>query len=237
MDLTFQVPLQYCSLQHWTLLLLTVTSTTGHFCFGSIPSFFLELFLHWSPVAYWALTDLGSSSFSVLSFCLFILFMGFSRFMGYFTSYIKYYRILNEKEICQTNWALYGNHMGQLYMMYISICHKNMYCPKTRTFLSHVISLNLPQYQLPASGLGDTLRAWFPIPTIAFTCGNYHLLGITALWISFFHLTCWSLCLLLTISFWNCVKISEHIHMNWTNVTFLSDSERNKSCFLQKIKI
>ena len=49
------------------------------FCFGAIPSFFLELFLHWSPVAYWAPTNLGSSSFSVLSFCLFILFMGFSR--------------------------------------------------------------------------------------------------------------------------------------------------------------
>ena len=32
-----------------------------------------------SPVAYWAPTDLGSSSLSVLSFCLFILFMGFSR--------------------------------------------------------------------------------------------------------------------------------------------------------------
>ena len=30
--------------------------------------FILELFLHWSPVAYWAPTDLGSSSFSVLSF-------------------------------------------------------------------------------------------------------------------------------------------------------------------------
>ena len=42
-------------------------------------AFFLELFLHWSPVAYWAPTDLGSSSFSVLSFYLFILFMGFSR--------------------------------------------------------------------------------------------------------------------------------------------------------------
>ena len=40
---------------------------------------FLELFLHWSPVAYWAPTCLESSSFSVLSFCLFILFMGFSR--------------------------------------------------------------------------------------------------------------------------------------------------------------
>ena len=79
-DLTIQVPMQYCSLQHRTLLLLPVPSTAGcYFCFCSIPSLFLELFLHWSPVAYWAPTDPGSSSFSVLSFCLFILFMGFSR--------------------------------------------------------------------------------------------------------------------------------------------------------------
>ena len=80
MDLTFQGPMQYCSLQHWTLLLSPVPPTTGHcFCFDSIPSFFLELFLHWSPVAYWAPTDLGNFSFSVLSFCRLILFMGFSR--------------------------------------------------------------------------------------------------------------------------------------------------------------
>ena len=80
MNLTFQVPMQYWSLQHWTLLPSPVTSTTGCcFYFGSIPSFFLELFLHWSPVAYWAPTYLGSFSFSILSFCLFILFMGFSR--------------------------------------------------------------------------------------------------------------------------------------------------------------
>ena len=80
MDLIFQVPVQYWSLQHQTLLLSPVTSTAGYcFCFGSIPSFFLELFLHWSPVAYWALTDLGSASLSILSFFLFILFMGFSR--------------------------------------------------------------------------------------------------------------------------------------------------------------
>ena len=79
-DLTFQVLMQYCSLQHGTLLLSPVTSSTGYcFCFASIPSFFLELFLHWSPVAYWAPTDLWSSSFSILPFCLFILFMGFSR--------------------------------------------------------------------------------------------------------------------------------------------------------------
>ena len=78
-DLTFQVPMQYCSLQHRTLLLSPVTSTAGYcFCLGSTPSFFLELFLHWSPVAYQEPTDLGSSSFSILLFCLFILFMGFS---------------------------------------------------------------------------------------------------------------------------------------------------------------
>ena len=79
MDLTFQVPMQYCSLQHQTLLLSPGTSTTVYFCFGSLPSFFLELFLHWSPVAYWAPANLGSFSFSILSFGLFILFMGFSR--------------------------------------------------------------------------------------------------------------------------------------------------------------
>ena len=80
-DLTFHVPMPYCSQQHWTLLPSPVTSSTGYcFCFGSISSFFPELFFHWSPVAYWAPTDLGSSSFSVLFFFyLFLTFMGFSR--------------------------------------------------------------------------------------------------------------------------------------------------------------
>ena len=80
MDLTFQVPMQCCSLQHWTLLPSPVPSTTGCcFCFCSVSSFFLELLLYSPPGAYWAPTDLGSSSFSVLSFCFFMLFMGFSR--------------------------------------------------------------------------------------------------------------------------------------------------------------
>ena len=74
------VAVQYCSLQHQTLLSPPDTSTTEHhFCFGSASSFFLELFLCSSPVAYWTPTDLAGSSFSVISFCLFILFMGFSR--------------------------------------------------------------------------------------------------------------------------------------------------------------
>ena len=80
MDLVLQVPMQYFPLQHQTLLLSPITSTPGcHFSFGSVSSFFLELFLHRSPVAYWAPTDLGCSSFSFICFCLFILFMGFSR--------------------------------------------------------------------------------------------------------------------------------------------------------------
>ena len=81
MDLTFQVPMQY-SLQNQTLFPSPpyVTFTPGCcFCFGFDSSFFLELFLHYSPVAYWAPTNLGSSSFSVLSFSLLIMFMGFSR--------------------------------------------------------------------------------------------------------------------------------------------------------------
>ena len=60
-------------LQHQTLLPLPVTYTTGHcFRFGSISSFFLELFLHSSTVAFWAPTNLGSSSLSYLfafSYC------------------------------------------------------------------------------------------------------------------------------------------------------------------------
>ena len=55
---------------------LTEGETGSCFCFGFVTSFFLELFLHWSPVAP---TDLGSSSLSVLSFFLFILFTGFLR--------------------------------------------------------------------------------------------------------------------------------------------------------------
>ena len=94
MNLTFQVPMQYCSLHHQTLLPSPVTSTAGRcFCFGTISSFFLELFLHWSPVAYWAPTDQGSSflvsylfafsyySWTFFQYCsvLFHTILGFSR--------------------------------------------------------------------------------------------------------------------------------------------------------------
>ena len=80
MDLTFQVPMQYFSLQPWTYFHHQSHPQLGViFALALSLHSFLELFLHSSPVAYWASIDLGSSSFSVISFCFYILFMGFSR--------------------------------------------------------------------------------------------------------------------------------------------------------------
>ena len=62
MDLTFQVPMQYCSLQHPLLLPPDTPTTECHFHFGPAASFFLELWViafHCSPVAYWTPSDLG----------------------------------------------------------------------------------------------------------------------------------------------------------------------------------
>ena len=72
MNLVFQVPMQYCSLQHWILLSSSDTSTIEHyFCFGPAASFFLELLviaLHSSPVAYMTPSDLRGSSSGIVSF-------------------------------------------------------------------------------------------------------------------------------------------------------------------------
>ena len=79
MDLTFQVPMQHCFYSIGLYFYHQSHPQLGVVFFFGSSSFFLELFLHWSLVAYWAPTDLGSSSFNVLSFCLIILFMGVSR--------------------------------------------------------------------------------------------------------------------------------------------------------------
>ena len=75
--------MQYCSLQHLTLLSPLDTSTTEcHFCFGPTASFFLEpvvIAFYSSPVAYLTPYDLGDSSCGVIYFCLFTLFVVFSR--------------------------------------------------------------------------------------------------------------------------------------------------------------
>ena len=116
MDLTFQVPMQYCSLQHQTLLPSPVTSTPGCcFCFGSTSSFFLELFLHWSPVPYWAPTDLGSPSFSVL--------FAFSTVHGVPKAKILKWFAIPLTTFCQNSppWLV---HLGWPYMacLIVSLC-------------------------------------------------------------------------------------------------------------------
>ena len=84
MNLTYQIPMHYCYLQHQIWLSPPDTSTAEcHSHFGPAASFFLELLviaLCSSPVAYWIPSNLreGSSS-DVISFCLFILSMRFSR--------------------------------------------------------------------------------------------------------------------------------------------------------------
>ena len=86
MDLIFQVPMQYCSLQHWTLLSPPDTSRAEHHsCFGPTPSFFLELLviaLCSSPVFPSSILDIfwpGGLIFWHLIFLPFQLFMGFFR--------------------------------------------------------------------------------------------------------------------------------------------------------------
>ena len=81
-DLTFQVPMQYCSFQHWVFPSSPDTHNWASFpfwpscfvLFGTISGCFL-LF----PITYGTPSNLGGSSFSVISFCLFLKFMGFSR--------------------------------------------------------------------------------------------------------------------------------------------------------------
>ena len=77
MDLTFQILMQYYSIQHQTFLSpLDTYAVENLSCFGLTASLFLELLLialFPYPVAYWKPSDLGGSSSGVISFCLFIL--------------------------------------------------------------------------------------------------------------------------------------------------------------------
>ena len=79
-DLTFQDPMQYCSLQHWTLLPSPVTSTT-RCCF----LLWLHLFILSGVISpFFSSSILGTYQprefiFQCHIFCLFILFMWFSR--------------------------------------------------------------------------------------------------------------------------------------------------------------
>ena len=137
MDLIFQVPAKNYSLQHRTSITSHINDWVRCFHFCYVSSSFLELFLYSSPAAYWAPIDLGSSSFSLLSFCLFILFMGFSWTGGDWNAKVRSQEtpgvtgkfgigVQNEAgqmliEFCQENaWVIANNlfqqHKRRLYM-------------------------------------------------------------------------------------------------------------------------
>ena len=74
MNLTFQVPLPYCSSHHQTLFSPADACTTEcHFHFGPVTSFLLELLgiaLCLPTIEYWTPSDQRASSSTVISFCL-----------------------------------------------------------------------------------------------------------------------------------------------------------------------
>ena len=79
MDLTFQVPIQYFSLQHHILLSPPNTTTTKHhFCFGPATLFCLELLVVVICSSMLDTCQPGGLIFWCHIFCLFIQFIGFS---------------------------------------------------------------------------------------------------------------------------------------------------------------
>ena len=127
--LTFQVPIQYCSLQHQTLLLPPDTSIAKcHFHFDPTASFFLELLVivsHSSPVAYWTSSNLGSSTSGVISFSVFILFMGFS-WQEYWSGLLfsPVYHILSKlSPMTSLSWVALHSMAHSFIALYKLLCH------------------------------------------------------------------------------------------------------------------
>ena len=144
------------------MLLFTASdlaSLTSHihswvlFCFRSIPKFFQELFLHWSPVAYWAPTNPGSSSFSILSFCLFILFVGFSR---------QQYTLLQWATLCQTSppWPACPGWPHPAWLSFIELDKAVVHMIRLASFSVIMVSVCLPS---------DTLSQHYRLTLVSLT--------------------------------------------------------------------
>ena len=115
MDLTFQVPMQYCPLQNLILLSSPETFTTEHrFCFVPATSFFLGLLivvLRSSPIAIWTFFTQGGSSFGVISFFVLLYSSWVSR--GKYTGVVCH-SLFQWITFCQ-NSLLWSDHLGWSY--------------------------------------------------------------------------------------------------------------------------
>ena len=115
MGLIFQVPIQHCSLQHQILLSSPDTSTTDHrIHFGPATWFILRLLailLHSSPVAYQTPSDLGDSSFGVISFgLLYSLWCSHGKHAGVVSHFLlQWIRFCQNSVMPHPSWvALHG---------------------------------------------------------------------------------------------------------------------------------
>ena len=116
MDLTFQVPMQYCSLQHRTLLLSPVISTTGYFFLLWLHPFILSgvissLISSSILGTYWS----GEFLFQHPIILPFVLFMGFLR--QEYWSGLPF--LLQWTTFCQTSPAWPG-HLGWPHTAWLS---------------------------------------------------------------------------------------------------------------------
>ena len=144
MDLIFQVPIQYYSLQHQVLLSLPDPFTT-ECCirFGPTISFILGLLviLCSSPVAYWTPSNLGDSSSGIILVCpLYSSWSSYGKYTGVachsLLQWITFGRTLcydssilggPSRHASQFHWATQALHYnkavileGEMYILYIT---------------------------------------------------------------------------------------------------------------------
>ena len=117
MHLPFQIPMRYCSLQHWTLLSPPDTFTiVCHFCFGSVSSFLVKLFLHSSLLVFWTPTDLGVC----LSVSYLFAFSYRSWGSHVYNAEVVWHSLLQWTTFCQNSppWPV---HLGWPYMTWLIV--------------------------------------------------------------------------------------------------------------------
>ena len=132
--------MQYCSLQHQTLFLSPVPSTTGYcFFFGSIPSFFLELFPLWFQLIGHLLT--WGVPLSV-SYHFAFLYCSWGS-QGKNTEVVCH-SFLQWTTFCQTSppWT---DHLGWPHMAWLSFIDKTVVCViRLANFFVIMVLMGLP---------------------------------------------------------------------------------------------
>ena len=141
MDLTFQIPMWNCSLLHWNLLPSTVTFTAECcFCFESVSLFFLELFPHWFPIAYWHVLTWGVS----LSVFYVFAFSYYSWDSQGKNTEVVCHCLLQRTMFCQ-NFLPWPIHLGWSYMACLIVSFANKWIRSIANKVTNAIVQSLFQ--------------------------------------------------------------------------------------------